>query len=79
MPTIPAWAREMAAAAGCDPLAVTLIRQHQERVRRGAGERGSGGDGQRSIIAALGTSDTTLKTILADRLLAAMQAADDDN
>ena len=71
---------EMAAAAGCDPLALTLIRRHQEKVRWGAGEQGSGGDGQRSMASApLGTSDTTLKTILVDRLLAALHAADDDN
>jgi len=52
----PARGAELAAAAGCDPLAVTLIRRHQERpaMRRG--------------------DDPSL-----DGLLAALQAADDDN
>jgi hypothetical protein len=54
---------EMAAAAGCDPLAVTLIRRHQE-TSGGAGEQGSGSERE---------------TVRADRLLAALQAADDDN
>jgi hypothetical protein len=51
---------EMAASAGCDPLAVTLIRRHQE-TGRGAAAREPRGRG-----------DITL-------LLAALQAADDDN
>ena len=46
---------ELAAAAGCDPLAVTLIRRHQEPLTAHAG-------------------DPSL-----DGLLAALQAADDDN
>ena len=46
---------ELAAAAGCDPLAVTLIRRHQDVLPHGAG------DSQ------------------VDRLLAALQAADDDH
>jgi hypothetical protein len=46
---------ELAAAAGCDPLAVTLIRRHQEPPTAHAG-------------------DPSL-----DELLAALQAADDDN
>jgi hypothetical protein len=46
---------ELAAAAGCDPLTVTLIRRHQDPP-------------------SLRTADPT-----ADRLLAALQAADDDN
>jgi hypothetical protein len=46
---------ELAAAAGCDPLAVTLIRRHQEPPTAHAG-------------------DPSL-----DGLLAALQAADDDN
>jgi len=46
---------ELAAAAGCDPLAVELIRRHQEPPGP--------------------SSDRPL----ADRLLAALQAADDDN
>ena len=50
---------EMAAAAGCDPQAVTLIRRHQET--------------QHSAF-----NFETLNTP-ADRLLAALQAADDDN
>jgi len=33
---------EMAAAAGCDPLAVKLIRWHQEMGRRAEGQRGRG-------------------------------------
>ena len=49
-PRYPFWAHanhpqlgaEMAAAAGCDPLAVTLIRRHQE-TGGGAGEPRSGG------------------------------------
>jgi hypothetical protein len=49
---------ELAAAAGCDPLAVTLIRRHQE-TNSGAEERRGGGQ--------------------VDRLLTALQAADDDN
>jgi hypothetical protein len=78
-PRYPFWAyanhprlgAEMAAAAGCDPLAVTLIRQHQE-TSGGAEERGGrGAEGQGSW----GTRETTL----ADNLLAALQAADDDN
>ena len=43
----------LAAAAGCDPLAVTLIRRHQDAPVESSGET--------------------------DRLLAALQAADDDN
>jgi hypothetical protein len=46
---------ELAAAAGCDPLTVTLIRRHQDPP-------------------SLRTADPT-----ADRLLAALRAADDDN
>jgi len=51
---------EMAAAVGCDPVAVTLIREHQETGGGAATrERRSGGE--------------------IDRLLIALQAADDDN
>jgi hypothetical protein len=49
---------EMAAAAGCDPLAVALIHRHQETGEGAEEQRGSG---------------------KSDRLLAALQAADDDN
>ena len=62
-PRYPFWAHanhpqlgaKMAAAAGCDPLAVTLIRRHQEtgggaeganKGSRGAGGQRSRGDGQ---------------------------------
>ena len=75
-PRYPFWAHanhpqlgaEMAAAAGCDPLAVTLIRRHQEAGSAaeeplwgsgGAGEQGSRGD--------------------VDLLLTALRTADDDN
>jgi len=67
---------EMAAAAGCDPLAVALIRRHQE-MGRGAREMGRRGDGERH-----GASTPELQNsgqTSADRLLAALQAADDDN
>ena len=46
---------ELAAAAGCDPLAVALIRRHQEPPAAHAGD------------------------LSLDELLAALQAADDDN
>jgi hypothetical protein len=48
---------ELAAAAGCDPLAVTLIRRHQE-TGRGAEDplRGSGGD-VALLLTALRTAD----------------------
>jgi len=49
----------MAAAAGCDPLAVTLIRRHQETERS--------------------TLNVGTLNVPTDRLLAALQAADDDN
>jgi hypothetical protein len=60
-PRFPFWAHahhpergaERAAAAGCDPLAVSLIRRHQEHLSASGGA--------------------------ADRALAALQAADDDN
>jgi hypothetical protein len=38
----PQLSAEMAAAAGCDPLAVTLIDSHQEPSRGAEGQRGSG-------------------------------------
>jgi hypothetical protein len=56
---------QMAAAAGCDPLAVTLIRRHQD-VGGGAEECFARSSGARG-------------TMPADRLLTALQAADDDN
>ena len=75
-PRYPFWAHanhpqlgaEMAAAAGCDPLAVTLIRRHQE-TGRGAeeplwGSAGAGGQRSRRDI---------------DLLLTALRTADDDN
>jgi hypothetical protein len=45
----------MAAAAGCDPLAVTLIRRHQE-TGGGAGERRREGDLD-LLLTALRTAD----------------------
>jgi hypothetical protein len=51
----PARGAELAAAGGCDPLAVELIARHQDRRPAGSGDP------------------------LADALLAALQAADDDN
>ena len=53
---------EMAAAAACDPLAMTLIRRHQES--------------QRSTFR---RSDVPTFDAPIERLLAALQAADDDN
>jgi hypothetical protein len=66
-PRYPFWAHanhpqlgaETAAAAGCDPLAVTLIRRHQEP--------------------GLSTSSDATISDPTDRLLAALQAADEDN
>ena len=54
---------EMAAAAGCDPLAVTLIRRHQETGRRRSRRSEQGAEEQMS-------------TILTDD---ALRTADDDN
>jgi hypothetical protein len=62
-PRYPFWAHanhpqlgaEMAAAAGCDPLAVTLIRRHQE-MSKGAEEQRSGGDVD-LLLTALRTAD----------------------
>jgi hypothetical protein len=51
----PALGAELAAAAGCDPMAVALVRRHQERPSKTAGDS------------------------LTGRLVAALQAADDDN
>jgi hypothetical protein len=66
-PRYPFWAHanhpqlgaEMAAAAGCDPLGVTLIRRHQEP--------------------GLSTSNDATISDPTDRLLAVLQAADEDN
>jgi len=70
---------EMAAAAGCDPLAVTLIRRHQEP-GGGAGERRSGGAKEQSIAAmTLESAGDVPEAIRVDHLLMALRAADDDN
>jgi hypothetical protein len=70
---------EMAAAAGCDPLAVTLIRRHQE-TSGGAEEPGSGHlNSAGSSHLDLQVSNFAPDDPLADKLLAALQAADDDN
>ena len=69
---------EMAAAAGCDPLAVTLIRRHQE-MGGGAEEQGSRGAGQRSGASISQSQSPAPGQPLVYRLLAALQAADDDN
>jgi hypothetical protein len=50
---------EMAAVAGCDPLAVTLIRRHQETERS--------------------TFNVGTLNVPTDRMLTALQAADNDN
>ena len=93
-PRHPLWAHanhpylgaEMAAAAGCDPLAVTLIRQHQEtgggvlREEQGSGgaeEMGRGGDGKRNHVSTSGSKNPL--QLSTDRLLAVLRAADDDN
>ncbi|RQW78910.1 MAG: HD domain-containing protein [Geobacter sp.] len=69
---------EMAAAAGCDPLAVTLIRRHQETCR-GTEEQRSRGDGERSNESISESQSPVLGQPPIDHLLAALQAADDDN
>ena len=75
-PRYPFWAHanhpqlgaEMAAAAGCDPLAVTLIRRHQETGRGAEGDLwGSGGAGEQRSGRDV------------DLLLTALRTADDDN
>lgn len=91
-PRYPFWAHanhpqlgaEMAAAAGCDPLAVTLIRRHQEtsggageQGSRGAEEMGRRGDRERNHVSTSG-SENPLQ-LSTDRLLAVLRAADDDN
>ena len=74
----PGLGAEMAAAAGCDPLAVTLIRRHQE-TGGGAEEQGSGGAGERSGASISQSQSPAPGQPLVYRLLAALQAADDDN
>jgi hypothetical protein len=69
---------EMAAAAGCDPLAVTLIRRHQE-TGGGAGEQGSRRDGESGEAPLAESPELMPDQTLADRLLAALHVADDDN
>jgi len=69
---------EMAAAAGCDALAVTLIRRHQE-TGGGAEEQGSRGTGERSGASISQSQGPAPGQPLVYRLLAALQAADDDN
>lgn len=75
---------EMAAAAGCDPLAVTLIRRHQEtsggaeeRREGGAEEIRRGGDRERNHVSTSGSKNPL--QLSTDRLLAVLRAADDDN
>lgn len=62
----PTTGADMAAAAGCDPLAVLLIRRHQERVALSVSPCGG-----------FSRSDGDFQSLNA--LLAALQAADDDN
>jgi hypothetical protein len=79
---------EMAAAAGCDALAVTLIRRHQEtgggaeetlRGSGGAGEQGSRRDGESGETPVAKSPELMSDQALTDRLLAALRVADDDN
>jgi hypothetical protein len=80
---------EMAAAAGCDPLVVTLIRRHQEAGRAedplwGSGGDPSGGrrirrDGENCEAPLAESPELMHDQALADRLLAALHVADDDN
>jgi hypothetical protein len=69
---------EMAAAAGCDPLAVTLIRRHQDVSSREK-ERRLWSKGERPAASKAELQDSTSGQILADRLLIALQTADEDN
>jgi hypothetical protein len=69
---------EMAAEAGCDPPAVTLIRRHQD-TDGGAEEQARWGDEERSGASTSQSQSPVLGQPLVDRLLAALQAADDDN
>ena len=93
-PRYPFWAHanhpqlgaELAAAADCDPLAVMLIRRHQETGGGAEEQRSRGaegcfarrwGDGERNDAStSCPKSPLQLST---DRLLAVLQAADDDN
>ena len=75
-PRYPFWAHanhpqlgaEMAAAAGCDPLAVTLIRRHQE----------TGGEAEDPLWGSGGAGGQRSRRDV-DLLLTALRTADDDN